>query len=179
MSNESGLAAVHEAAGSITRADHDRAIGVARQEGDQSGYTRGHTEGLAAGAAAERARLIGIEAHALPGHEALIAACKADATCTPDQAAGRILAAERKIRDDQMKGIAGVEQHTGKIAAAVTTVATSATGAAVPQTAEGWKAEWARIPDLQADFRSADAYAAYAQGVADGRIRVLKAPLAK
>lgn len=52
-------------------------------------------EGRQAGAEAERARILGIEAHAMPGHEALIAQLKADGAVTPDQAAGRILAAEK------------------------------------------------------------------------------------
>lgn len=176
MSNESGLAAVHEAAGAVSRTDHDRLVAEARASGEQAGRTAGHAAGLTAGAEAERARLLGIEAQALPGHEALIASCKADPACTPDMAAGRVLAAERKIRDDQMKGIAGVEQHTGKVGAAVTTGPTPPTGAAVPQTADGWKAEWSASAQLQNDFRTAEAYAAYKQGVADGRIRVLKAP---
>lgn len=52
-------------------------------------------EGHAAGAEAERGRILGIEAHAFPGHEAAIAEMKADGKTTPDQAAARILTAQR------------------------------------------------------------------------------------
>lgn len=52
-------------------------------------------EGRADGAAAERARILGIEAQALPGHEALICILKADGATTPEQAAVAVLAAER------------------------------------------------------------------------------------
>lgn len=52
-------------------------------------------EGRVAGAEAERARILGIEAHAMPGHEALIASLKADGATTPDQAAAKVLTAER------------------------------------------------------------------------------------
>lgn len=55
----------------------------------------GHKAGLAAGATAERERILGIEANALPGHEKLVAELKADGKTTPDQAAARIVAAER------------------------------------------------------------------------------------
>lgn len=167
-----GLAAVAAAANSISKADLDKAVAAALEQGRTEGRTAGHGEGLTAGAAAERARLIGIEAHALPGHDKLIAECKADPACTPDMAAGRVLAAERKIRDDQMKGIAGVEQHTGRVGAAVTTV--PASGATVPQTAEGWKGEFAASTQLQREFGSADAYVAYQQGIASGRVKILK-----
>lgn len=130
-----------------------------------------------AGIKAERERLAGIEAAALPGHEALIAECKADPACTPADASLRVIAAERAKLNAASKAIAGVEAVTGKVAAAVTQAPTAG-GETVPQTAEGWKAEWARSEELQADFATADAYANYRQGVKDGRIRVLKAPTA-
>lgn len=52
-------------------------------------------EGRAAGAEAERARILGIEANTMPGHEALIAQLKADGATTPDQAAAQVLRAEK------------------------------------------------------------------------------------
>jgi len=53
---------------------------------------------LARGAAAERERIAGIEVQAIPGHEALIAALKADGTKTPGDAAMAIIKAERDSR---------------------------------------------------------------------------------
>lgn len=55
-------------------------------------------EGRSAGAAAERERILGIEANALPGYGTLIAEMKADGKTTPDQAAGRIVKAENEAR---------------------------------------------------------------------------------
>lgn len=52
-------------------------------------------EARTAGATAERDRIIGIEAHAMVGHEALIASLKADGKTTPDQAAAQVLGAHR------------------------------------------------------------------------------------
>lgn len=53
------------------------------------------TEASAAGATAERERILGIESHAMAGHEKLIATLKADGKTTPDQAAAQVLAAHR------------------------------------------------------------------------------------
>jgi signal peptide peptidase SppA len=61
----------------------------------EEGRAEGRAEGLAQGATAERDRILGIEAHAYPGHEAVIKEMKADGKTTPDQAAARILVAER------------------------------------------------------------------------------------
>ncbi|WP_175796338.1 signal peptide peptidase SppA [Burkholderia anthina] len=61
----------------------------------EQGRNEGHAAGLTAGATAERERILGIEAHGYPGHEKLVAELKADGKTTPDQAAARILGAER------------------------------------------------------------------------------------
>ncbi len=50
---------------------------------------------IAEGAASERARIVAVEAQSLPGHEALVAALKADGKTTAGEAAMQILAAER------------------------------------------------------------------------------------
>lgn len=182
MSNESGLAAVHEAAGSISKSEHDKAVAAARTEGIAEGRTAGVTEGKAAGlkegAEAERTRILGIEAHSLPGHEKLIAECKADPNCTPDMAAGRIVAAEKALRAGQAGGIAAVEAVTGAVGAAPASDRREAASVTPPQPGAGrslddYKADYAKSAQLQAEFASADTYAAYAKGVADGRIRIL------
>lgn len=172
MSNETGLAAVHEAAGAISRNDHDAAVAAARAEGLAAGRAEGLQAGNDAGAVAERTRLAGIDAHAIPGHEALVASCKADSACTPDMAAGRILAAEKALRANQLAGIQGVETHTGTVAAAVTQQPAAA-AAEVPQNAEGWKAEFAKSAKLQSQHESADAYANFMLGVTSGRVHRL------
>ena len=53
---------------------------------------------LAEGATAERDRIQGIEAQALPGHDALIASLKFDGKTTPGEAAMAVNAAERGLR---------------------------------------------------------------------------------
>ena len=131
----------------------------------------------AEGASAERARIIGIEAHAMAGHEALVAAMKADGSVTPDMAAGRILAAEKVARGQQLQAIVDVEKVTGKVVAAPT----SQSAAAAPSDAEkattpdGWKAEYAASATLQAEFASADDYVSLKRAEAAGKVRVLGA----
>lgn len=173
MSNESGMAAVDEAAATITAAQHSAAIATAREAGFRAGLAEGQAEARAEGAAAERARLAGIDAAALPGHDALIAACKADPTCTPGDAALRVNAAEREKIKAHGASIANVEQVTGAVGAAVTTQPAAGT-VTVPQNVEGWKAEYAASAKLQSEHVSADAYANWMQGVADGRVRIFK-----
>lgn len=177
MSNESGLAAVHAAAGAISASEHEAAVARARTEGHAAGRTEGETAGRTAGqaegAAGERARIVGIEAHAkaMPGHDALVAEMKADGKTTPDQAAGRILAAEGALRANAAQGVRDVEAVTGAVAAAPA----SRPAAAVEQasTPEGWKAEFAKSSALQAEFGEADTYVAYKAGVAGGNVRLL------
>jgi hypothetical protein len=44
----------------------------------------------------------------------------------------------------------------------------------VPQTAEGWKAEFAASVELQRDHASAETYAHWMQGVAEGPVRIIQ-----
>lgn len=93
-----------------TQAELEAALASARAEA--------RTAGLAEGATAERGRILGIEALAMPGHEKLIADLKADGTTAPDQAAARIIAAEKAKGNQRLDAIRGVETETGKVAAA-------------------------------------------------------------
>lgn len=171
-----GLAAVQAAAEAVSRAEHEAALARVRTEahaaGVAEGTTAGRTAGLAEGATAERARILGIEANALPGHEKLIAEMKADPAVTSDMAAGRILAAERKLRGDAAQAIADVENVTGAVKPAASGGATPP-GKEKATTPEGWKAEYAKSADLQAEFGGEDAYVAYQAGLAGGNVRLL------
>jgi hypothetical protein len=123
-------------------------------------------------ASAERARILGIEANALPGHEKLVADMKADASITPDMAAGRILAAERALRGSAAQAIRDVEQATGVVAPAPASVAPAPASKA--STPEGWKAEYAASGALQGEFATAEDYAAFKEAEAAGKVRFLR-----
>ncbi len=118
----------------------------------------------AEGANAERARLLGIERVAAGRHSDLVT------KLTPEQAALAILEADNAARAAQLAAIKGVEQETGQVPAARPQDAP-----AQAQTAEDWKAEWAKSDELKREFASAEAYASYQDGVASGRIRRLSA----
>jgi hypothetical protein len=180
MSTNTGLAAVAAATtASITQAQHEAALAAARSEGVAAGRTEGEAAGRTAGAEAERARILGIEAHALKGHENLVASCKADPTCTPDMAAGRILAAEKALRENQAAGVAAVETHTGKVGAAAASDRRAADipagqGGTKATTPEGWSAEYKASAHLQAEYPSEAVYVAAMKAESGGKVRYLR-----
>lgn len=88
-----------------TQAELDAAVSAARDEG------------RTAGADAERARILGIEKAALPGHAELIAGLKADGKTTPAEAALRVVEAEQAQGANRLAAIRGVEDATGKVPA--------------------------------------------------------------
>jgi hypothetical protein len=110
MSENKGLGAVLEAAESVSKSDHEAAVKAAREEGHKSGFEAGKAAGLEegranakpaepelaaareAGATAERGRILGIQAHGVPGAEKIVADAVADGKTTADQAGARILA---------------------------------------------------------------------------------------
>jgi len=135
------------------------------------------TQLRAAGATAERTRLLGIEAHAMPGHEALIAKCKADPACTPDMAAGQIIAAEKALRGSALDAIKGVETAAAAVKPAPSASAPSAPAASTASTPDGWKAEFAaQTPageKLRAEFASVDDYVGFKAN--ESKVRILGA----
>lgn len=65
----------------------------------QQGFTAGRAEGVTAGAAAERQRIIDVRAQLIPGHEALIEGLANDGKTTGPEAAVKVLAAEKAVRN--------------------------------------------------------------------------------
>lgn len=74
---------------------------------------QGVAQGMKDGAAAEHARIAGIEAAMLPGHEKIIAAHKADPTKTPADASLAVITAERARGSNHLAALAADE---GKVA---------------------------------------------------------------
>lgn len=71
-----------------------------------AGKKAGLEEGIQAGIVQEQARIASVEAQLVPGHEKLIAALKADGTTTGEQAAVKILAAEKELRAKRLEDLA-------------------------------------------------------------------------
>ncbi len=91
------------------KADHQATYNEIFAAGQAAGRTEGHETGLEAGkkigAQAEAERIAAVEAQLIPGHEALIAELKADGETTGEQAAVKVLAAERALRKDQLHSL--------------------------------------------------------------------------
>jgi hypothetical protein len=67
-------------------------------KGFSQGMAKGMEDGIKTGAEKERERIKAVEENALPGHEKLIAEMKYDGKTTGEQAAVKILQAEKSLR---------------------------------------------------------------------------------
>lgn len=75
---------------------------AAVDEGVTQGRSDGMAQGAKEGAESERKRIVEMEAMLIPGNEALLASCKADASCTPADFAVKQSLAEKKQREDAL-----------------------------------------------------------------------------
>lgn len=134
----------------------------------------GKAEGVKSGAEAERARIAGIEAAALPGYEKIIAAHKADPSKTGADAAMAIIAAEKAARGSQLQALdKDEEQVRVRSQPANPTASADAPALAGKSGVDLWKAEFAGSKDLQAEFASESDYLAFKQASAAGQVKVL------
>ncbi|MDO9105222.1 MAG: S49 family peptidase [Methylovulum sp.] len=133
-----------------------------------------HTAGVAVGRQQERERIQGIEGLAMPGHDALIAQLKFDGITTAEQAAVKILHAEKQTREQMANDyrddaprplpapnapLSGDDQPEAK---------EKLTGEAK------WAADYAASATLQEEYGSQDNYVAYMKAVESGRIKQKK-----
>lgn len=79
----------------------------------------------AEGASAERARIQGVEAQLIPGHEALVSTLKFDGKSSPGDAAMAINAAERQARTSQAAALAAEAPAALPVVASATVVPTA------------------------------------------------------
>lgn len=126
---------------------------------------------------AERSRILGIQQAAFPGQEAMAAGFIADGTSVGDAA----LAFNRDLKakgPDHVAALRTADAHV-RVPANLSAAGGGAeadAAKAVPQNADGWKAEYEASAELQAEFPTVAAYLGYRQGSAAGRVRVLKVP---
>ncbi len=141
------------------RADHGDLVAQIEAAARQSGAT------------AERERILGIEAQALPGHDALIAQYKADGKTSPAEAAIGILAAERGVVDARRAAIgAGAPAAVPHAAAPKDQPAETDASLPIEQRA---KAKWDTDAALRAEFGTVETYLAYAKAHDAGLVRVI------
>lgn len=126
------------------------------------------------GADAERSRIAAIESASLPGHDAIVAAHKADPSKTAGDMALAIVAAEKETRKamiaaldaDEVK-LKGLRSEPANGIAAATSENAGLTGEAL------WKSEYSVSSGLQAEFPSEADYSAFKKAEARGGIRIL------
>lgn len=131
-------------------------------------------EGQKLGAAGELERIKAVQAQTMPGHEALIASLMFDGETTGEQAAVKILQAEKTIRIDAKKkldddGVPPVNHSTppdGK---------DDPTDTKVLPFDQRTKAAWDKDADLRAEFgEDFTSYLAYEQAREAGQVKSLK-----
>lgn len=133
------------------------------------------TELIGEGAKAERDRIIGIEKAAMPGHDAIIKAHKADSGKTPADAALAVIAAENATRTSRLDALDKDEKQVNTIRSETATVepGNKAPGAGLEGEPK-WKAEWAADENLRAEFTNETTYLAFKKAEARGGVKVLR-----
>lgn len=122
-------------------------------------------------AKAERERILGIQQAAFPGQEAMAQEMIADGKTTPGEAALRFNADMKAKGPDHVASLQAMDQHV-QVPANPTGGAAVEPSGVEADTPEAWGAKYDKTPALQNEFGSKEAYVAYRQGVADGRIRI-------
>lgn len=135
-----------------------------------------HEAGRIEGAAAELARIQGIEkACSIPGHEKLVTSLKFDGKTTAAEAALQILGAETQLRAGALEAM---QQGANPVVPSAETSATGETGGDPAPGADAPVEEraafgWKRDSGLRAEFTSLEAYTAFLRTQESGRTRIL------
>lgn len=126
----------------------------------------------AQGAQAERDRILGIEDNSMPGHDDLVAELKADGKTTPEQAAVRILKAEKAKGEDRLQAMKDGDKATKAPPASPMSDGTDA-APVYENDEEKWTAEYELDKKLAGEFANLADYLAFKKADAGGKIRQL------
>jgi hypothetical protein len=118
---------------------------------------------------AETARIQGVLACSMPGHDALVQALAFDGETTPDQAAFKVLQAEKTGRAERLVDLNAEAPAPAPHVQAVDPVKLGANESVEDKT----KREWGASADLRDEFGSYDGYLAFAKADAGGQIKML------
>lgn len=132
------------------------------------------SEGMTAGATAERERIQAVEAQALAGHEALITAMKFDGKSSGGDAAMAVNAAERELRAKQAKATNDDAPKPTPVVPSATVVPPKPDKDANPDmpVEDRCKAAWEADANLRAEFSSLAAFTAFTRAEEEGRARI-------
>jgi len=126
---------------------------------------------VAEGAAAERSRILAIQALGMRGHEAMVAEFVADGQTSAPEAAVKILSAEKAANERRAGDLrAAAPQPVADVAAPDDKGAGIDPEAPIETRAQ---ARWDRDPDLRAEFGAFNTYLAYAKAEAAGTVKLL------
>lgn len=128
----------------------------------------------AEGAKAERDRLAGIDAVTLPGLEKIAAECKADADCTPEAAAVKMIGA---AKDPGFKFLATQRANDDALPAIAPAAEPAAAEPAIETLPlkDRCEKQWKSDPSLRAEFDDDfEAYVAAEKALTSGNARILK-----
>ena len=145
-------------------------------EGEKAGIEKGKAEGADIAAKAERERIQSVEAQLIPGHEALIREMKFDGKTTGEQAAVRILQAEKTLRENVLANLAADASQPAAHAPAPELGATEAKKEDNDLPVEDRaKAAWDKDGKLRKEFMDDFGnYLAFVKADEAGRVRILK-----
>lgn len=140
-----------------------------------------HEEGFAAGASAERERILAVKAALIPGHEALVESLMFDGKTTGGDAALKVNAAEREIRVKQGAKEKNEAPNPAAQAAAPTVEPTAAERAKAEQernaglpVEDRCKALWEANKDgVRTEFPDLASFTAYTRANEAGKVRQL------
>lgn len=154
-----------------------RTAGLAdgQEQGRTAGYDQGKAVGMKDGAEAERARIQGIEAVSLAGHEDLVARMKFDGVSTAADVSLAIITEEKKTRDATVQALLadGKVIVPAAVAPAVDPPPTADADPNLPVDQRS-KAAWDKDPAIRAEFsNNFDNYLAWMKSTEAGRARIL------
>jgi ATP-dependent Clp endopeptidase proteolytic subunit ClpP len=138
-------------------------------EGQKKGQAEGQAAGVQEGASRERDRIKAVRAQHLAGHEALIDSLLFDGTTTGEQAAAKVLEAERTTRGQTLAALYAEAPQP------VPTVEPGLNGGPQAGTEASWKAEWDRdAGHVQEEFVTYEGYLAFKRAEARGAVKILR-----
>lgn len=129
----------------------------------------GKEEALKEGAKAETTRIKGIEAHAMPGHEKLVETMKFDGETTPDQAAAKILTAEKGKLSTKSKDI---EADASPVVPDVEPGAPAVEASSL-SVEDQCKKKWESDPKVKDEFTSLETYTAFTKADSQGQVNLV------
>lgn len=142
-----------------------------REQSQDTVKKQGYEEGMAAGAKAERERILALEDMAIAGHEDMIAEAKKDGKTQPGELAMKMVAAQKQ------RGFAFLESrredanaNKGIGPATDSQPTTPGVDASAP-IEERAAAEWAKDPKIRDEFGDKETYIAFRKAEDEGRVR--------